>query len=461
MKLTPSRLPRAPCGNVLIMTLVFFGIVALTTAGYLSLAKSRALIRARSVAWNTAIPVLEAGIEEGFTHLQNDSNALTANGWTAGTLGGQPVVTKSRTFPDGSYFSVALYTVLKNSPLIYSSGFVPAPLGQGYISRTVRVVVTNLATFANAIQAKSTLTFSGSSVVDSFDSSNTNGSTGGLYDSAKRSANGNVVTDSQAKPAVTLSNSAHIYGQLDTGPGGTVTTSGTATAGDLVWSASHTGIESGYTNDNANIAFSDAALPSVFSSTTSFLVPSSGNVNGTNYTYVLAGSSYRLTTLTLSGTQAVFVNGNAVLSVGGNIDLRWHSYIYIAPGASLQLYGGTGIRIGGSSYIYIAPGAHLQLYGGGASTTLSGVGVINGTGNAANFSYYGLTNNTTLSYSGSSAFIGTVYAPEASFTFSGAGGMCGAAVVHSYTSSGSSSFHYDQALSGASGHTVHFSYTEL
>jgi hypothetical protein len=157
----------------------------------------------------------------------------------------------------------------------------------------------------------------------------------------------------------------------------------------------------------------------------------------------------------------MFVNGNAVLSVGGNIDLGWNSYIYIAPGARLQLYGGTGIRIGGSSYIYIAPGAHLQLYGGGASTTLSGVGVINGTGNAANFSYYGLTNNTTLSYSGSSAFIGTVYAPEASFTFSGAGGMCGAAVVHSYTSSGSSNFHYDRALSGSSGHTVHFSYTEL
>jgi hypothetical protein len=461
MKLTPSRLPQAQCGNVLIMTLVFFGIVALTTAGYLSLAQSRALIRARSTAWNTAIPVLEAGIEEGFTHLQDDSNALTANGWTAGTIGGQPVVTKSRTFPDGSYFSVALYTALKNRPLFYSSGFVPVPLGPGYISRTVRVVVTNQATFANAIQAKSTLTFSGKSVVDSFDSSNTNGSTGGLYDPSKLSANANLVTDSQAKPAVNLSDAAHIYGQLDTGPGGTVTTSGTATVGDLLWSASHTGIESGHTNDNTNIAFSDAALPSVFSSTTSFVPPVGGNVNGTNYTYVLAGSSYSLTTLTLSGAQAMLVNGNAVLSVSGKINLRSNSCIYLAPGANLQLYGGAGISISGSSYIYLAPGGSLQLYGGGASTTLSGVGVINGTGNAASFSYYGLTNNTTLSYSGSSPFIGTVYAPEASFTFSGAGGMYGAAVMNSFTLSGSSHFHYDQALSGSSGHTVNFSYTEL
>jgi hypothetical protein len=460
MKLIASRLRQAQCGNVLIMTLVFFGIVALTTAGYLSLAQSRALIRARSVAWNTAIPVLEAGIEEGFTHLQDDSNALTANGWTAGTLGGQPVITKSRTFPDGSYFSVTLYTALKNCPLIYSSGFVPAPLGQGYISRTVRVVVTNQPTFASAIQAKSTLTFSGSSVVDSFDSSNTNGSSGGLYDPAKRGANANVVTDSQAKPAVNLSDSAHLYGRLNIGPGGTVTTSGTATVGDLVWSASHTGIESGYTNDNTNIAFPDTVLPSVFSSSTSFLAPMSGMVNGTNYTYVLAGSSYSLATLTLSGAQAMLVNGNAVLSVDGNINLTWSSYIYLAPGASLQLYGGTGISVSGSSYIYIAPGASLKLYGGGASTTLSG-SVINATGNSKNFSYYGLTNNTMLIYSGSSAFIGTVYAPEASFTLSGAGGMYGAAVVDSYTLSGTSSFHYDQALSGSSDHTVHFSYTEL
>ena len=80
MKLTASRFSPAPGGNVLIITLVFFGIVALTTASYLSLAKSRALIRARSEAWNTALPVLEAGLEEGFTHLHDDSDAPTANG---------------------------------------------------------------------------------------------------------------------------------------------------------------------------------------------------------------------------------------------------------------------------------------------------------------------------------------------------------------------------------------------
>jgi hypothetical protein len=440
MKLTASNLPRAQCGNVLIMTLVFFGIVALTTAGYLSLAKSRTLIRARSTAWNSAIPVLEAGIEEGFTHLKDDSGAPTANGWTSGTVGGQPVLTKSRTFPDGSYFSVTLYTALKNSPLIYSSGFVPVPLGTGYISRTVRVAVTSRATFANAIAARQTITLSGSAVVDSslsgsavvdsFDSSNTNGSTGGRYDPARRSANANVVTDSQAKPAVNVM-TAHIYGQVGTGPGGTVTTSGGA-VGDLAWNATHSGIQPGSTHNDMNVACADAALPSPFLPMT----PVPGKVGSTNFNYLLDSGSYQLSTLTLSGGQAMYVRGNAVLYSVGNI------------------------TVSGSGYIYLAPDASLQLYGGGSSSVISGGGVVNGTGNAANFSYYGLTNNTTLNYSGTAAFIGTVYAPQANFTLSGSGGMCGAAIVNSYVSSGGSSFHYDQALGGSS-YMALTSYTEL
>ena len=434
MKLTVSRHSAALRGNVLIMTLVFFGIVAVTTAGYLNLAKSRTLMRARSTAWNTAIPVLEAGIEEGFTHLQDDSNATTANGWTSDTVGGQPVLTKSRTFPDGSYFFVTLYTALKNRPLIYYSVFVPAPLSAGYLSRTVRVVVTNQATFANAIAAKSTISLSGSAVVDSFDSSSTNGSTGGRYDPTKRTADAPVVTDSTANPAITVS-TAHIYGHADTGPGGTVTTAG-GTVGDLAWSTNHTGIQPGYTNTDMNVAYVDAALPSPFSPTTPF----PGNVGTTNYSYLLDSGSYRLSQLSLSTNQVMYVRGNAVLYSAGNIT----------------------VRLGG--YIYLAPGASLKLYGGGSKTVFSGGGVVNGTGNAASFSYYGLTNNTTITYRGSTAFVGTVYAPEANFTLSGSGGMCGAAIVNSFLSSGGSSLHYDLALSGAQSgprYLAILSYTEL
>jgi hypothetical protein len=432
MKLTASHLPRAPHGNVLIMTLIFSGIVALTVAGYLSLAKSRSLMRARSLAWNTAIPVLEAGIEEGFTHLKDDSAAPTANGWTSGTVGGQPVLTKSRTFPDGSYFAVTLYTALKNSPLIYSTGFVPAPLSRGYISRTVRVQVTGRSTFANAIAAKQTISFTGGGSVDSFDSSNTNGSTGGLYDPAKRSANGTVATDSQAKPAISVG-TGHIYGFANTGPGGTVTTGSSGTVGDPVWSASHTGIQSGYTNNDMNVAYPAAALPASFSSPQGV---NQGWVGGVHYNYVVGSGNFQMSTINVQGGEAMIVTGNAIL---------------YSPGT---------ISVNGSGYIYLAPGASLQLYGGGSSTTISGGGVVNGTLNAANFSYYGLSNNTTMTYSGSADYIGTVYAPNANFTISGSAAFIGAAIVNSYLSSGGSGFHSDQALMG-SGYSALTSYTEL
>src|SRR4029077_17504126 len=130
----------------------------------------------------------------------------------------------------------ALLGPRKNTPyaelgirVIYSQAFVPAPLTTGYISRLVQISVTNPIAFSKAIAAKGVVSFGGSgSVVDSFDSSNTNYSTGGKYDITKRRGNGGIVTDSTAAPAIAVGN-AHVYGVTDTGPGGTVTVQGAGT----------------------------------------------------------------------------------------------------------------------------------------------------------------------------------------------------------------------------------------
>ena len=130
------------------------------------------------------------------------------------------------------------------------------------------------------------------------------------------------------------------------------------------------------------------------------------------------------------------VTGNATFVVTGNFSMSGHSFIYIAPNASLQLIVG------------------------GSTTTLSGGGVVNGTGIAANFSYIGLPSNTSVSYSGGSTFIGTVNAPEADFSISGGSDFTGAAIVKSFNDSGGSNVHYDEALAG-NGLLVMTSYTEL
>src|SRR5207253_2603845 len=140
-------------------------------------------------------------IEEALTHLHDDSLVLTSNKWTSATNSGHAVYQRSRTNTDHSYWSVTISNVPTlpiTSPVIYAQGFVPVALRGGFISRKVQVNVTNPVTFTKAIAVKNTVTLSSGMTVDSFDSTTTNYSTGGQYDSAKRKGNGGIVTDSQA-----------------------------------------------------------------------------------------------------------------------------------------------------------------------------------------------------------------------------------------------------------------------
>ena len=109
----------------------------------------------RALAWNTAMPVLEAGIEEALTHLNRDSNSPTANYWTADQVNGQAVYWKYRALPDGSYFYVTNFNVASPSPIIQSAGYVRSPLSDNqYISRVVQVTATNPPSlFGRAIAA--------------------------------------------------------------------------------------------------------------------------------------------------------------------------------------------------------------------------------------------------------------------------------------------------------------------
>jgi hypothetical protein len=79
--------------------------------------------------------------------------------------------------------------------------------------------------------------------------------------------------------------------------------------------------------------------------------------------------------------------------------------------------------------------------------------VVNGSLNATNFTYLGLPGNTSISYSGNTSFIGTIYAPEADLSMSGGGSttvnFVGSAVARSASISGHYAFHYDESLGGA------------
>jgi hypothetical protein len=419
---------RGERGSTLLMALCVCIVVGIILASFLTMLSSRYNLSTRSTAWNTAIPVLEAGIEEAFTHLADDSGNPSANNWTSTNIAGQTVYWKRRNFSDGSFFYTRIHGATSNAPTIYSSGFVLSPIGDGtYLTRTVRIQATNPGTIFNkAIASKGPVTLSGGAVVDGYDSRL------GSYGGTNVNSSGGIGTDGTGNPAVNVG-TAKIAGAVTTGPGGTVSVGSSGAVGDESWITNHTGIETpAYTNDDFNVAFPSNSPPTGVS----MLSPVITILGSTNATVVTSGTNYMSSFTSSDSLHPLFVTGNATLFVDGNFTVQ------------------------GSGYVYIAPGASLTLYVSGSTTTISGGGVVNATGLPEDFTYIGLSGNTSITYSGSAAFVGTVNAPEADFTISGSAGAYGAIICNSYTSSGGSSWHYDSSLAGGS-RPVATSWTEL
>src|SRR5258706_5274148 len=98
-------------GSTLLLALFTALAIGVILASFLALISSRHKISVRSMDWNAAIPVMEAGIEEAMTHLKDDPASPGANGWTAGTIGGQQVYTKQQKYNAYKYLSVTIYNV--------------------------------------------------------------------------------------------------------------------------------------------------------------------------------------------------------------------------------------------------------------------------------------------------------------------------------------------------------------
>jgi len=444
---------------VLLVTLCTSWVIGISLVGYLTLVANQHRSTHHSQAWAACIPVLEAGIEEALTQLNYNgegvSNAV-AHGW----ISANGVYFKSRTVgTDGSYVETTINTNAASSPVITAKGYAAAPkntgvpmgnqnspfgmilgvLGQqssaALVGRTV-VVATSLQAGRGGpggIRAKGKVTFIGGGSLDSFDSSDANYSNNGQYDPAKRKANGIVLSNSSAADAIHVDD-AYIYGMLTTGAGGGTVTIDAGAVGDTDWNTSGvTGqsglnrIQTGHQTGDANVQFDDVVVPFSFGSGST---PIMGTVAGTNYTYVVNGavnSRWNIDNVNLSsGKSLIITGGDVTLYCNGNFTTSSSGYVYVAPGASLKLY------VGGSLIV-------------------SGTGINNGAGNASKLSVYGLsTSAQTWAYSGSSAFIGMVYAPYANFSFSGTAGAMGSFSANTVNISGGASLHYDEHLGGGS-----------
>ena len=429
-------------GSVLLVSLLTAWIIGIALVSYLTLVANQNRRTFHSQTWNTCVPVVEAGIEEALTQIHSAGVAnLGANQWAYNATDGQ--YHKTRTVGnEGGYFECGIQPV--DPPVIVCTGYavgpgntgtpmggntafgmilgtVSAPSAPRYISRTVRVTTIKQGSGMGGLNAKGHIVFSGGGNFDSFDSSDPNASTNGKYDPAKRKANAIAMTNLGGGGAISMGNGT-IFGSVTTGNDGHVAIGG-GVVGDTAWNASNNGIQPGHERHDANLEFDDVAEPFLYGSG---MTPVSGVnlLNGvlTTNSWVLGSGNYQLGSVTVSGGRTMLVTGDATLYVNGNFSTSGSGGVYIAPGASLKLYiAGTG--------------------------SFSGNGIVNLGGLAKNLSIYGLNTSRSITYSGISAFIGTVYAPHADFKFSGSAGAFGTFTGETINVSGGAHIAYDEDLS--------------
>jgi len=426
-------------GGALVLTLLTALVIGITLASYLTMVSSQNVATMRSLAWNSAIPVVEAGVEAALTHLHyRGVTNLYCDGW-------EPVVGgygKTGTLSDGSTYQVMIEPPppppAKDAPIITCLGQVPAPLspasqfgmilgvvtqpnlGVIQLKRKVRVTALRTPVFNLPMFGDRGIDLRGNNIMtDSFDSTNPSLNTNGKYDPTKTSAEGDVATNSGLVNSINVGN-ADIKGKISTGPGGSVAIGPNGSVGDKTWvDSGNNGIQPGHVSDDMNVELYPVDLPQVNWSTTY-----SGTINGTNrLNGVAAPGYYKLNNF----TGKVLVTGDVT--------------VYVPYGGSMDFTGQNGVTL--------APGAKLKIYVGAEDAKISGNGFVN-PGSALDLQYWGLDSNTSVHFSGNAAYTGTIYAPNADLTLGGGGNevydFVGACVMRSVSMNGHFKFHYDLAL---------------
>jgi hypothetical protein len=413
------KLSPANQGAALVVSLLIAVVLLICLTSYLALVSDENQAVGRAQAWNAAMPMAEAGVEEALTQLQYAGNGtnLATNGWALESDG---LYHKSRTLNSSSYYAVAIQPA--TDPTIWSTGYVSAPIEGGYIGRLIKVQALPGPSFGKGVTAKGTISFSGNAYMDSYDVTN------GVYDTGDPVSTGVILTDTNVAGAITLSGSpsCHITGTVDTGVGsGTLVTGANNPVGSSTFvatggSGASPDVQSGYYNNNANYQFNDVSAPSFSSYYTSFTTVGSSNIAG------------------VSGQTSYYI----VSSISSSLTIYGNVTIYVTS-------TGSAISLAGQSDIEIATNSSLTLYVAG-SVSIAGNGVVNDTGLAKALTIFGLPTCTSFSYHGNANFVGVIDAPEADFSLTGNAAAIGAFVVNSFSAVGNGGVHWDTSL-GANG----------
>jgi len=257
------------------------------------------------------------------------------------------------------------------------------------------------------------ITFGGTFGADSYDSSNPLYNTDGDYDPRKATA---LVTVATPGFGFRMAGNSHIRGYVATGPGGTVSISGSAFVGDENYMGR--GVQAGHQTNNFASVFQPVSAP--FTSTSAYVqTPTNGTVNGTNYTYVLTGGNYFATNLDSTAYgKTLYVASNSTLFITGNVDLNTVTF-------------------------NTNSNPRLNVYISTPSVAFSPT-VVDGT--PPQFWVYGLPSCTSMTLVAHSMFSGVIYAPQVNLRANGSASLCGAIVAAQFSCLGNFDFHYDASV---------------
>jgi hypothetical protein len=150
--------------------------------------------------------------------------------------------------------------------------------------------------------------------------------------------------------------------------------------------------------------------------------------------------------------------GGLLSSITGH-DFTTSGDYYVNDSNSIQVEAGVNVRVRVDTANFNPANIHVVSSNGVSGTLtiyqVTGTSTMNGnvtvdSGRPRNFYYLGLPGVTNITYGGSSALVGVVYAPEANLTLNGGGnnnGIVGSSVTKSIIAlNGHYSFHFDEDL---------------
>jgi hypothetical protein len=251
-------------------------------------------------------------------------------------------------------------------------------------------------TAASGLIVATTVSISGGSTVDSFDS------TLGPYGGSNSGSNAHVATNSTAAGTIALDGGAYLKGSVMAGPGANV-----ATVVSNNW-CTYTGTTTAMT----------AVVPMPVITVPNLGAPQSAVTYGYGTTNL--SSSMHVASLTLNGGGHVQVHGDVVVVTDGAFTVSNGASIEIMPNSSLKVY---------------CSGA-MTLNGGTASSQY-----VDGL-NLDRLTYYNV-GTTAVTLTNGASMYGVLISPNAPVSMTGGFSMCGAVIAKSLTIDNGSFFHED------------------